>query len=117
MKYITDYIVDELVDYDTDYLFVNLQGKNKGEPMKPITIQKLFERLSKKVGYRVHPHMCRYGHATELLEVGWDLVEIKERLRHKNVQSTNIYTHLSDEQKRKKINDLYKQRGLLKDEN
>lgn len=107
MKFITDYIVDELTDVDTNFLFVNLNGKNKGKSMRPITIQKLFERLSVDVGFKIHPHMCRHGHGTELAEVGWDLVEIKDRLRHKNVQSTTVYTHLSDSFKKKKLNELY----------
>ena len=115
MKYITDYIVEELVDIDTNFLFVNLRGKNKGKPMRPITIQKLFERLSKKVGFYVHPHMCRHGHGTELIESGWDIVEIKERLRHTHVQSTTVYTHLSDEHKKKKIKELYKEKGIAND--
>lgn len=116
MKYITDYIVEELVDLDTNFLFVNLQGKNKGKPMQPITVQKLFKRLSKKVGFYVHPHMCRHGHGTELIESGWDLVEVKERLRHKQVQSTTVYTHLSDEFKKKKIQEVYKDKGILNDD-
>ena len=41
MKYIMDYIVEEMVDVDTNFLFINLQGEHKGQPMKPITIQKL----------------------------------------------------------------------------
>lgn len=116
MKYITDYIVEELVDLDTNFLFVNLEGKNKGKPMKPITIQKLFTRLSKKVGFYVHPHMCRHGHATELIETGWDLVEVKDRLRHRSLQSTTVYTHLSDEHKKKKINEFHEKKGVAKDE-
>ncbi|GAA0504345.1 tyrosine-type recombinase/integrase [Salinibacillus aidingensis] len=117
MKYITDYIVEELVDVDTNFLFVNLRGKNKGHPMKSITIQKLFNRLSKKVGFNVHPHMCRHGHGTELIESGWDVVEIKDRLRHTNVQSTTVYTHLSDKHKKKKIQELYEKKGIANDSN
>lgn len=112
MRYIADYIVEELVDVDTNFLFVNLRGENKGKPMKSITVQKLFERLSKRVGYKVHPHMFRHGHGTELIEEGWDLVEIKERLRHTHVQSTTIYTHLSDEHKKRKINELYAKKEI-----
>lgn len=112
MKYITDYLIEEMVDVDTNFLFVNLQGEHKGQPMKPITIQKLFNRLGNKVGIKVHPHMCRHGHGTELAENGWDLVEIKDRLRHTNVQSTTVYTHLSDEHKKNKINDLYEKKGI-----
>lgn len=112
MRFITDYIVEELVDIDTNFLFVNLHGKNKGKPMKPITVQKLFERLSKKVGFVVHPHMCRHGHGTELIESGWNLLEIKEELRHKNIQSTTIYTHLSVEHKKKKIQEFQEKKGI-----
>lgn len=117
MKYITDYIVEELVEVDTNYLFVNLQGENKGKAMKPITIQKLFNRLSDQVGLNVHPHMCRHGHGTELIESGWDLAEIKERLRHRNIQSTIVYTHLSDEFKKKQIRQFHERKGLLDDGN
>lgn len=112
MKYITDYIVEELVELDTNFLFVNMQGKNKGKAIKPITIQKLFNRLSAKTGISIHPHMCRHGHGTELIESGWDLAEIKERLRHRNIQSTVIYTHLTDKFKKKQIQKFHEEKGL-----
>ena len=117
MRYITNYIIEELTDLDTNYLFVNLHGENKGKPMKPITVQKLFERLSKDIDVKVNPHMCRHGHGTELAEAGWDLVEIKDRLRHKSVQSTTVYTHLSDIYKKEKLNELHRMIKERKDDN
>ena len=99
MRLFSDYITEEYGNIDSNYIFVNLHGKNKGGPMKPITVQKLFERLSKKVGKKVHPHMCRHGHATELLESGWSIIDIKDNMRHRQIQTTTMYIHPSDSYK------------------
>lgn len=100
-----EYIINEFNDYDSDYVFINLKGPTKGQPITTQTIIKLFERLSQKVGYKVHPHMCRHGFATEKIsaQCGWDLAEISAYLRHRNIQSTMIYTHYTDEFKKEKI--------------
>ncbi|WP_024857277.1 site-specific integrase [Ruminococcus albus] len=68
--------------------------------MKADNVEKLFARLSKKVGYKVHPHMLRHGFATEKLEAGWQMVDIQAYLRHKNLSSTQIYATYSDELKK-----------------
>lgn len=104
---LSNYILDELDKYDTNFLFVNLRGKNKGRPIKPITIQKLFERFSKKLNIQINPHMCRHGYATERIEAGYKLIDIKEELRHKNISSTEIYSHLTLEERREKIKKFY----------
>ena len=98
-----NYINGEVLEYDTNFLFVNLKGPTKGSPLKVGTVQDLFKRLSKKVGFSVHPHMLRHGFATEKLEAGWSLEDISVYLRHKNIQSTQIYTHYSDMLKKEKI--------------
>lgn len=112
MDLLSDYILNELDKYDTDFLLINLNGKNKGIPMKAITVQKLFERFSKNLNRNIHPHMCRHGHATELLEAGWELIDIKERLRHKNINSTSIYAHFADEYKKEQIRKFYKSKDI-----
>lgn len=101
-----DYLSTEFDDFDSEFVFVNLFGKNRGKPMKHITVQKLFERLSKKTGIKVHPHMCRHGHATELSENGFTPLEIKFRLRHRNLKSIEPYLHL---QQKARINKLRQQ--------
>jgi integrase len=58
----------------------------------------LFRRLHKKTGIRIHPHMLRHTHATELLRSGWDVAKVQKRLGHASAQTTlNIYTHLTDD--------------------
>lgn len=100
---ILNYINSDVLEYDSNFIFLNLHGKNKGAPIRVITIQKLFDRLSNKVGYHVNPHMLRHGFATEKLEMGWTLEDISKYLRHKNLQSTQIYAHYSDNLKKAKI--------------
>lgn len=110
---LSDYILNELDEYDTNFLFVNLKGKNKGKPMKPITTQKLFKRFSKQLGKSINPHMCRHGYATERLEAGFQLIDIKEELRHGHISSTEIYTHLTLEERREKVKKFYNGKGIF----
>lgn len=42
---------------------------------------------------RVHPHALRHGHATALLSMGRSLEEVRQRLGHKDIRTTQIYLH------------------------
>ena len=97
------YMQEEYIDNKEGYIFINLKGPNKGYAMKAITVQKLFNRLSNITGIKVNPHMLRHSHATELIEIGgWDCINVKDRLRHRQIQTTiNTYVHLSDKYKKK----------------
>lgn len=102
------YLEQEYINNENDYVFVNLKGRTKGSAMKPITVQKLFERLSIQCGIKVNPHMLRHSHASELIEVGgWDPLDVKERLRHRQIQTTiNTYIHLSDSYKKQQFKEF-----------
>lgn len=52
----------------------------------------------------VHPHMVRHSRATHLLNQGKDLADIKAVMRHENIASTIIYTHVAVDRLRKIMN-------------
>lgn len=108
MDLLQTYILDDLEKFDTNYLFVNLNGKNKGSALKVSTVEKLFERLSTKIGFKVTPHMLRHGRGTELHEAGWNKSEIKELLRHRSATSTDRYIHITEERMREALEMRYK---------
>jgi site-specific recombinase XerD len=55
--------------------------------------------LSKKVT----PHTLRHTYATDLLGHGADLRSVQELLGHKNVATTQIYTHVTN----KRLRDIH----------
>lgn len=68
------------------------------------------ERIINAAGYKalgrpVHPHMLRHTFATKLMRVT-DMRTVQELLGHRNVTSTQIYTHPNEDDKKKAINEL-----------
>ena len=82
---------------DEEYVF------STDKPLSTRNIQDLIRRISKKAGIskKVTPHTLRHSFATHLLEDGENLVMIQQLLGHKNIETTKIYTHISQEQIKK----------------
>lgn len=94
-------VIDEM-EIDTNFLFIKLQGKNKGFPMTDWDVRALFKRLRKKTGIKIHPHLLRHTHATLFYRETKDIKQVQERLGHANIQTTmNMYVHPSNEEIRK----------------
>lgn len=94
--------LDELPG-DTSYVFSGRNGK-----MTTRNVQRIVKRAADKAGIEkdVTPHTLRHSYATHLLEEGNDLRLIQELLGHSNLQTTEIYTHVSTEAKRDVDNPL-----------
>lgn len=99
MSLYSAYLVEEYPeDIDSDYVFVNCWDGEIGIPLKPSIVKKLFQRLQKKTGIKVSPHLLRHTHATELIRQGWDMAHVQKRLGHADVQTTiNTYIHLTNQ--------------------
>ena len=97
---IPDVLLEELRDYwrayrPATYLFF---GVTKDRPLCDATLRRAFNRAVREVGIKkdVSVHALRHSYATHMLEAGIDLRSIQEVLGHCNLETTLIYTHLTE---------------------
>lgn len=70
-------------------------GTMRRHHLFPTGFQAALKTAGEKAGLfkRVHPHALRHGHATALLSMGRSLDEVRQRLGHKDIRTTQIYLH------------------------
>jgi site-specific recombinase XerD len=76
-----------------DFLLVS----NKGESYTPRGIQWVLRQARKQSGIPkpLTAHSLRHSYATHLLEMGMDIISLKELLGHEAIQTTMIYLHVA----------------------
>jgi len=84
------------------------EGASRGKHISSGSLSKVFKRALCKAGlpknYKLHS--LRHSYATHLLDAGTDVRLIKELLGHRDIKTTLIYTHISDESLRHIISPL-----------
>jgi len=93
-------IINMLNDYcstykPTKYLF---EGQEKGSQYTSRSVQQFFKEAVIKSGIRktdASPHWLRHSYATHIMEMGTNLRDLQTLLGHKNLRTTEIYTHIS----------------------
>lgn len=74
-------------------------GQRESGGLTPRSIQRLVKKYAKIAGLtkKITTHTLRHSFATDLLANGADLRAVQELLGHKNITTTQIYTHVTDQ--------------------
>lgn len=89
---------------DIQNLIAGKQGNDfvfessRGGKLTTTTAQKVFENALRKSGIKKEAtfHSLRHSFATHLLENGVDVRYVQELLGHRNIRTTQIYTHVTN---------------------
>ena len=88
----------ELDKNSSEYLLLNKFGNKLSTRM----IRNILNDLTIGTSIeQIYPHMIRHTFATTMLNNGADLMTVKELLGHESINTTSIYTHVTNEQIRK----------------
>ena len=80
-------------------LFVNVaRGPKKGARLSPRAVELIIKKYAIKAGItkKVTPHVLRHSFATDLLSNGADIRSVQQLLGHASINTTQIYTHITD---------------------
>ncbi len=80
-------------------LFIRIRGPKNASPTRltPRGIELIVEKYAKLAGLSIlaTPHTLRHSFATDLLNQGVDLRTVQEFLGHRNIATTQVYTHVT----------------------
>lgn len=106
----TDWLVKYLNERKDHFRPLFIRHKGHIDPTTPDekmrltarSVQRMVKKYSRKVKLPIeaHPHLIRHSFATDLLNAGADIRSVQEMLGHKNIATTQIYTHVTNKQLR-----------------
>ena len=117
---IKSHLVDwmEHRDKSSQYLFYGRRYVGGGVEITKMSrenINILFLKYCLKVGIPrdlAHPHTLRHSIAVSMATKGMGVDEVKEMLRHSNIQSTYVYFNITNERRDEIVNSTHNKLGL-----
>lgn len=100
----TESVEEEMKKYDPEY--------GKARRLTARSVQRIVKLYAKraKIPIEITPHVIRHSFATDLLTAGADIRSVQELLGHKNIATTQIYTHVTNRQL-KKVHEQFHGKG------
>lgn len=104
-EYITKHRPLMLKKYNNEYLFLNNHGNN----MTRQGFFKIIKSIANENGIdkEISPHTIRHSFASHLLKYGADLRTIQELLGHSDISTTQVYTHITNEELKQNYRDFH----------
>ena len=102
-KYLAELKKTNIAFYESDFLF---PSRSKNGYLNRERFFLIIKKIAKFAGLNsrdVSPHKIRHAFASHLLSNGADLRVIQTLLGHKNLSTTEIYTHILDEKMIKSV--------------
>lgn len=103
LKHEIAYYIEAKPISDTEYLFINKNGKKLYEKLVYRIVNSNLSLIT--TANKKSPHVLRHTFATQMLNNGADLNAVKELLGHANLSATQVYTHNTVE----KLKNIHKQ--------
>lgn len=92
---------------DHDPLFIRFKGPGSDSlRLSTHAVEDIAQKYAKKAGlpFLATPHTLRHSFATDLLTQGVDLRTVQEFLGHRNIATTQVYTHVTS----KRLRDIHR---------
>ncbi|MDD2647151.1 MAG: tyrosine-type recombinase/integrase [Patescibacteria group bacterium] len=110
-KYWLKKYLEARTDLDPSLFVRHDRGQHEAEKsqpenrLTPRSVQRLVKKYAKIVGItkKITTHTLRHSFATDLLTGGADLRAVQELLGHKNITTTQVYTHVTN----KRLKEVY----------
>jgi len=86
----------DAVGHAPEHIFTTMKGK----PVSSRYVQQMVKRYTTRAGIEknVHPHTLRHSFATDLYRDTSKIRLVQKALGHKDLSTTQIYTHIVDEE-------------------
>lgn len=88
-------------------------GDGIGKPLKVDSVYDMLERMEKKTGVKITPHMLRHYFANMRKDAGWQLEMISQALGHKHLDTTIKYLDWLDDELIEASSEFYERHSAI----